>query len=155
MTQMVLRSGGSAWLREELEAHVRITEGHQVTAVACRGDELTLTLDDGTSRTVDHVLLGTGYKFDAERLSFLDPELRAQVALSRGYPDLTRSFESSSVHGLFFAGFPAEGRFGPVARFIYSTPFTAPRIAAAVRNGPAKQGATPRGQEAAATGRRA
>ena len=35
--------------------------------------------------------------------------------------------------GVFFVGYPAEGRFGPISRFVLGTGFTAERVAEALR----------------------
>ncbi len=66
---------------------------------------LKLRAADGSERELvtEHVITGTGYKVDLERLQFLSPELRRQIALVQSSPALSANFESS-VRGLYFAG---------------------------------------------------
>ncbi|HEY6962936.1 MAG TPA: FAD-dependent oxidoreductase [Gaiellaceae bacterium] len=127
LTRRLLRPGGSPWVRELVEGNVKLTEGRQVAAVARSNGGLQLMLDDGSARVVDSVMLATGYRFDAGRLAFLDESIRRRIVLEDGYPKLDRSFESA-VPGLFFVGYPAEGRFGPISRFVLGTRFTAQRL---------------------------
>ena len=127
LTRRLLRPGGSPWVRELLDGSVRITESAAVRGVERGNGTLRLTLADGTARAADHVLLATGYRFALDRLAFLAPTLRERIAVERDWPALDRRFESSSP-GLYFVGYPAEGRFGPLSRFVLGTAFTAPRI---------------------------
>ena len=100
LTRRVLRSGGSPWLRPEVEAGVRILEGVTVRRAARSGEAIELELSDGSQTRADHVLLGTGYVFDRERLSFLSPELRARIALDHGWPRLDRTYRSSGARAV-------------------------------------------------------
>ena len=72
----------------------------------------------------DHVVAGTGYRVDMERLKFIDPALRAKVKTVQGSPILSSRFESS-VPGLYFVGLAAATSFGPVMRFAYGADFAA------------------------------
>jgi hypothetical protein len=81
-----------------------------------RGDALVPTLDDGSTREVEHLLLATGYQIDLARYSFLAPEVISRVRTRNGSPVLGAGFESS-VRGLHFLGAPAARSFGPVMRF--------------------------------------
>ena len=81
------------------------------------GDGVTVGLDDGSTRTVDHVLFGTGYRVDVARYPFLDADLASAVRTARGYPLLRPGMESS-VPGLHFLGAPAAWSFGPTMRFV-------------------------------------
>ena len=56
------------------------------------GNRLRLRLNDGSSREVDHALLGTGYRVDVTRYPFLAPELSAGLAQVNGFPKLTAGF---------------------------------------------------------------
>ena len=38
------------------------------------GERLRVRLNDGPERTVDHVVLGTGYRIDVSRYPFLSPQ---------------------------------------------------------------------------------
>ena len=73
---------------------------------------------------MDHVLLGTGYKIDIARCSFLSEELLQGVRTVHGYPVLNGGFESS-LAGLYFAGATAAYSFGPLLRFVAGTQYAA------------------------------
>ena len=121
-----IRPAGSAWLVPRL-ADVPIRVGRTVERVARDGDRVVLELDGGERRTVDHVLLGTGYRIDVSRLDLLAPELAGALRLTGGYPVLDRSFQSS-VPGLYVAGAAAAWSFGPLMRFVAGTGFAARRL---------------------------
>jgi hypothetical protein len=121
-----VRPAGSRWLPARLEP-VRITTGRAVTAANSRGQEVELKLDDGTLRTVDHVVLGTGYSVDIARYGFMAPELVKQVAVMDGYPRLHSGF-SSSVSGLHFVGAAAARSFGPLLYFVAGTDFASQEL---------------------------
>jgi hypothetical protein len=124
-----LRPGGSPWLKEQVLGRVALTEGRTVTSVVPRGDSLELLLDDGSTRTAAELVLATGYRFDLGRLRFLAEPLRSSLAVRDGWPVLDRHFRSSDPD-LLFVGYPAEGRFGPISRFVLGTRFTASRACA-------------------------
>jgi cation diffusion facilitator CzcD-associated flavoprotein CzcO len=131
LNRRLLRSGGSPWLRSLVEGRVRITEGVTVERLE-RGDGLRLRLSDGGVREVDLVLLATGYRFDLAKLPFLDPQLAAGIRTERSWPVLDRFFRSTDPR-ILFVGYPAELRFGPVSRFVLGAPFSARRVARALR----------------------
>ena len=81
------------------------------------GDRVTVGLDDGATRTVDHVLFGTGYRVDIARYPFLDPALAAASETAPWLPGAAAGMESS-VPGLHFLGAPAAWSFGPTMRFV-------------------------------------
>jgi hypothetical protein len=107
------------------------------------GQRALLTLDDGTERCVDHVLLATGYRVDIGRYSFLAPELVAEVRRVDGYPELTAGSEAS-VPGLYFLGAPSARSFGPLMRFVAGTGFTAAALVQSVRDGRSVHGRSKR-----------
>jgi hypothetical protein len=131
-----LAPGASLWLRPRLRDLV-ITNGRQVQGVARRDGQVSLRLDDGSSRTVDHVLMATGYRVDIRRYPFLAPELVAGVRCVDGHPVLDAGLQSS-VSGLHFVGAPAMHSFGPLLRFVAGTEFAARMV---TRH--ATRGATP------------
>lgn len=118
---------GSAWLKTRL-ADVRQTTGRTIAAAAPADGKLEVTLDDGSRRTVDHVVLGTGYEVDIGRYEFLDPRLLQEVRTVAGSPVLGVGFESS-VRGLHFVGASAAWSYGPVMRFVIGTWYAAPALA--------------------------
>jgi len=95
---------------------------------------LRLRAADGSERIVvaDHVITGTGYKVDLNRLQFLSPEIRQQIAVVNGSPALSGTFESS-VPGLYFIGLAAANTFGPVMRFAFGAGFAARRVSKAIK----------------------
>jgi len=139
-----IRPAGAGWLRSRLN-DVPVSIGRQATSALVRDGAAELTLDDGSSRTVDRVLLGTGFKIDVRRYPFLAPELVAELELAGGYPVLGPGLESS-IPGLHFAGAPAAYSFGPVMRFVVGSWYAAPAIArrAAGRRPPPFRFAFPR-----------
>jgi len=107
---------------------VKISKGLAVVSVKEAKDAVQLTLDDGSERQVDHVLLGTGYDVDLSRYPFLTSELLSQVRQIGGYPDLGGGFESS-VPGLHFVGAAAARKYGPLLYFVAGTEFTSNELA--------------------------
>jgi FAD-dependent urate hydroxylase len=121
-----LAPGASLWLRPRLGGLV-ISARRSVVDVARHDGEVRLRIDDGSSRTVDHVLMATGYRVDIRLYPFLAPELLARVRRVDGHPILDPGFESS-VPGLHFVGAPAMHSFGPLLRFVAGTAFAARRM---------------------------
>jgi NADPH-dependent 2,4-dienoyl-CoA reductase/sulfur reductase-like enzyme len=93
-----------------------------------QGPVLHLELSDGTTREVDHLFLGTGYRPTINKLTFIDPALREQVRQSNGYPLQNKWFESSVPH-LYFVGALAGHTFGPICRFVAGSKAAAQQIA--------------------------
>jgi FAD-dependent urate hydroxylase len=127
LTRRLLRPGGSAWLRGLIDGHVDVTEQRTVTDVEAYEASLRVTLSDGTHRDVDRLIVATGYRCDLRKLSFLDDGLRAAIRTENGWPVLDRYF-SSTVPNLYFVGYAAEDRFGPLSRFVLGTRFTVNRL---------------------------
>ena len=119
--QRSIRPAASGWLIPRVR-EVHITTGRHVLSATARGNQLCITLDDGSSRRVDHVLLGTGYSIDVSRYEFLSSEIMHSLSQVQGYPQLARDFESS-IPGLHFIGAPAAWSFGPLMRFVSGTGF--------------------------------
>jgi hypothetical protein len=116
MAYRAIRPAGAAWLRQRL-VDVPIRLGRTVTSAEEQGGRVRVGLDDGTSRVVDHVLFGTGYRVDVARYPFLSSSLAGQVRAVDGYPVLRPGMEST-VPGLHFLGAPAARSFGPIMRFV-------------------------------------
>jgi hypothetical protein len=126
LTQHCIKAAAAPWLPDRLRA-VTFTMGRSVTLAEEVDGKVRLHLSDGSERTVDHVLLGTGYKIDVSKYPFLNRALIGQLRVSAGSPVLTRGLESS-VPGLHFVGAPAAESFGPVMRFVVGTAYTAPAL---------------------------
>ena len=118
----VLGPLGAWWLRDRVEGVVEILGETHVQGVQPNGSGVKLLLDGPrkSSLEVDHVIVGTGFRIDINRLTYLPAELRARIATLSGYPVLTRVGEST-VPGLYFAGAPAAFGLGPSMRFIAGT----------------------------------
>jgi hypothetical protein len=125
-----IRPAGAAWLKPRVDVVPVLTARTAVAADAV-GDRVRLTLDDGSERMVDHVLLGTGFRVNIAQYPFLGPELVASIRQVDGYPQLTDSFESS-VAGLHFLGAPAAWSFGPLMRFVAGAGFATRALARGV-----------------------
>jgi FAD-dependent urate hydroxylase len=126
LSARILRAGGSPWLRQEVERSVDVTEGVGVVGIDQDG-VVRLRLSDGSVREADAVILAAGFRFSLDRLTFLSEDIRKRISLEDGWPRLDRGFRSAE-RGLLFVGFAAEHRFGPIARFIPGTGFTANRV---------------------------
>jgi len=122
-----LRPAGARWLAHRFTS-IPISTGRFVESAVPAGGRLRLRLNDGSSREVDHALLGTGYRVDVTRYPFLAPELSAGLAQVNGFPKLTAGFESS-VPNLHFLGAPASWNFGPLMFFVCGTDYAARRLA--------------------------
>jgi NADPH-dependent 2,4-dienoyl-CoA reductase/sulfur reductase-like enzyme len=127
-----IRPAAATWLRPRL-ADVKITMARSVASVSANGS-VRLNLGDGSERTADHVLLGTGYRVDVRRYGFLDSALARSIRTDNGYPVLSRFFESS-VEGLHFLGAPAAASAGPGMRFVSHTGPAAAAVAQSVAGG--------------------
>ncbi len=122
LRKRAVRSAGSNWLPARL-AKVKVTAERAVTGALASGSELILTLNDGTKRNTDHVLLGTGYDVNIARYEFLPESLLKQIHIRDGYPHIGAGF-SSSIEGLHFVGAPAARSLGPLFYFVTGTEFT-------------------------------
>ena len=85
---------GAWWLRERVENLVPVhfeTNVVEAREVAGRVTLRFRVANDGSERciTVDHVIAGSGYEMDVERLAFLDPKLRGTIDCRAGAPKLT------------------------------------------------------------------
>ncbi|HET9253651.1 MAG TPA: NAD(P)-binding domain-containing protein [Pseudonocardiaceae bacterium] len=127
-----LGPAGAAWLRSRVEGKINTLIGHTVrwAEASDSGVRLGLKCADGsgTEIAVDHVLCATGYRTDLDRLSFLDPGLRAMVRTLANTPDVNKDF-LSSVADLYFIGPAVAPSFGPVMRFVCGSDFTARTVA--------------------------
>ncbi len=126
---------GAWWLKRRVAGKVPLLTSHQVVAAEARSDKLDLTVrsDRGTLHiATDNVIAATGYRVDLDRLTFLEPSLRAAIKTADGAPVLNPVFESS-VPGLHFVGLSSALSFGPVMRFVYGASHAASILTAHVR----------------------
>jgi hypothetical protein len=98
--------------------------GRSVVSATPVGERIRIKLDDGSERTIDHVLLGTGYRVDVSKYDFFSPEFAKAIDCFRGYPRLSEGLEAS-VPGLHFLGAPAVWSFGALMQFVVGTHYAA------------------------------
>jgi FAD-dependent urate hydroxylase len=130
-----LGPAGAWWLRERVEGRLPILLGHQLLGAEKVGSRLKLHLSNAegaVTESADHVIAGTGFRFDLTRLDYLSPSLRNNLKLLAGAPVLDRNLESS-LPGLFFTGALAAPSMGPHMRFVAGTHFTGPRLVRRLR----------------------
>jgi len=133
-----IRPAVAGWLRPRL-TDVRVTLGRKVVSAIETGSQLSLKLDDGTERLVDHALLATGFRVDISRYQFLSPSLLERVETVDGYPVLRRGLECS-IQGLHFLGKPAAWSFGPLVGFVSGTEFAANELVHSITGNNGKTG---------------
>jgi FAD-dependent urate hydroxylase len=114
-----VRPAGARWLVQRLR-DVPISLGRAVVAVAPSAGRVKVRLDNGSERSVDHILLGTGYHVDISKYEFLASELVQSIHRHNGYPRLKEGLETS-VPGLHIIGAPAAWSFGPLMQFVSGT----------------------------------
>ena len=120
---------GAWWLRERVENRLPISVGISVVAARELDGRVALKLraaKDGGERklVVDHVIAGSGYVTDVDRLDFLAPNLRVAIQRLEEAPKLSGVFEAS-VPGLHFVGPASAMSFGPLFRFVVGAEYTA------------------------------
>jgi thioredoxin reductase len=125
-----IRPAGAPWLIPRISG-IKMTTGRVVRSAKEISGEVQLTLDDGSERRVDHVLLATGYRVNISGYKFLSPELLKNVRQLDGYPDLGAGF-CTSVPGLHFIGATAARNFGPLLYFVTGTEFASNELASYV-----------------------
>jgi thioredoxin reductase len=122
-----VRPAATGWLLPRTK-DVTMTFERTVREARSAGSAVSLILDDGSTRRVEHVILGTGYVIDMRRLPLLGESIREQLRTYAGYPVLGAGFESS-IPGLHFVGASSAWSFGPIMRFVVGTEFTARAVA--------------------------
>jgi cation diffusion facilitator CzcD-associated flavoprotein CzcO len=134
MAARAIRPAGATWLKPRLE-DVPIHLDSRVQSAQPGDSKLRVELDDGKTRVVDHLLLGTGYRVDVAKYAFLERSLAGRVQTNNGYPVLRRGMESS-VPRLHFLGAPASYSYGPIMRFVAGGWFGASSLTRAIKEAP-------------------
>jgi thioredoxin reductase len=119
------------WLRERVDGRLPVHIGTSIVHATSNERAVLLRVRaDGTEREIvaDHVIAGTGYEMNVDRIAFISRDLCRQIRRYDSAPRLSRHFESS-VPGLYFIGPIAALSFGPLARFVAGAPFTVPAVA--------------------------
>lgn len=126
-----IRPAASGWLLPR-SSGIATSEGERGVAANVIDGEVRVRTDKGREITVDHVVLGTGYRPQVSTQLLLDEQLRSVIAVDdEGLPVLKNGF-MSSVPGLHFVGAMAAGTYGPLMRFVSGTPFAGKTIASAI-----------------------
>jgi len=130
----VLGPAGAWWLRGRIVKKVPANLGQELVSAESEDGGVVLRLRAAGGHRelrVDHVIAGTGYHVDVDRLEFLSPDLRRRLArlrTVRGAPALSAGFESS-IDGFYLVGLVAAHTFGPAMRFVCGSSFAGPRVA--------------------------
>lgn len=121
LRKRAVRPAGARWLVDRLH-DVPIALGCEVTSAVAAGDRVRVSLSDGRQFSVDHILLGTGFKIDISKYDFLAPSLLERISRVNGFPLLNDGLETS-VPGLHILGAPGVYSFGPLLQFVSGTHF--------------------------------
>jgi FAD-dependent urate hydroxylase len=123
-----LPAEGAWWLRERVMNRVPIHLGMSAIEAREKQSGVELLIRDANNRgenriKVDHVIVGTGFVVDVNRLSFLEAKLRTFIDCVAGAPRLNSAFEAS-IAGLHFIGPSSAMSFGPLFRFVVGAEYT-------------------------------
>ena len=129
-----LPAEGAWWLRDRVEARLPIHLGATVVKAREASGRVALDLrlanDAGERRLmVDHVIAGSGYDIDVERLVFISRDLRCAIQRLGRAPKLSATFETS-VSGLHIIGPSSAMSFGPLFRFVIGAEYSARVVSA-------------------------
>lgn len=117
--------------KQDVDGKALFHLGMQITGAYAEDGRAVLELVDrqGKKQAVksDHVIAGTGYVVDIERLDFLSEGLRSTIRTTGKAPAVSASFESS-IPCLYFVGVSSANSFGPLMRFAFGADYTARRI---------------------------
>lgn len=122
------------WFMKERFKPIPVILNHEVRRVNVTCGGLTIEIKSkGSPKAADelgadHLIAATGFRVDANRLSFVEPGLRKEIAAQRGAPILSANFETS-VSGLYLVGVGSSPFFGPVMRFVCGAKYAAPKLA--------------------------
>ncbi len=128
-------AGGSS-LRGRVRGKVPILTGWTIDRAEvirnATGRRVKLTLVNAEKQTreqlASHIIAGTGFRVDINRLKFISPGLLEGIEVEKhGAPVLDRNFRTS-VPGLYFVGPAAAASFGPLLRFTAGSRFTSQRL---------------------------
>ena len=125
-----IRPACSHFVRERLDP-VRLSTGVELRTATPAGEGVRLSLSDGSTREVDHLMFGTGYKVDVTRYPFLDESVLVGLRRVDGFPILGYGLESS-VPGLYIVGAPAAWSFGPIMRFVSGSWYSGRAVSRAI-----------------------
>jgi cation diffusion facilitator CzcD-associated flavoprotein CzcO len=118
------------WIKERASRVPMFTRTSVVAAERVQSRVRLRLRDEGGERSVevDHVIAGTGYVPNVDRLAYLDEDLRRRLRRLEFGPALSVNFESS-VAGAYFLGPVSAMSFGPLFRFVCGAAYAAPAVA--------------------------
>jgi Pyridine nucleotide-disulphide oxidoreductase len=122
---------GAWWLRDRVDGKVLVRTGTSVADAREDAGACMLTLSARGNRSecrFDHVIAGTGFKVDVDRLGLLDTGLRQAIRRIKGSPRLNHRFETS-VERFHLIGPASALSFGPLFRFVVGAQYTARTLA--------------------------
>jgi cation diffusion facilitator CzcD-associated flavoprotein CzcO len=132
LTRRYLGPMGTWWLKDRVEGKVPMLKDTTITAATEKNGKVCLRVRaaSGDEREIetDHIIAGTGYEADLDRLPFLSRAMTAELLRIERAPALSPYFESS-VPGLYFAGLASAFSFGPLFRFVAGAEYATPKIA--------------------------
>lgn len=134
MRKRAVRPAGARWLVDRLR-NTPIRLGRSVVELAPVADQVRVRLDDHSGRTVDHILLATGYRVDISKYNFLAPGLAAAIDRFNGYPRLKEGLETS-IPGLHILGAPAAWSFGPLMQFVSGARYASHALVRSIAGNP-------------------
>ena len=128
-----LGPAGASWLRERVEGQIPILTGLSVKWARMQdgGVRLGLTGPGGTREMgADHVIAGTGYRWDMTRLSFFGEQMLAGLrnVPGTGSAAVGRDYQTT-VPGLYIMGPAVAPTMGPVMRFVFGSEHAATTVA--------------------------
>jgi cation diffusion facilitator CzcD-associated flavoprotein CzcO len=122
---------GASWLKPRIIGEMPVYELQRVQETRVTDAGVELHLSNETRLTVDHIMLGTGYRVDIHKLPMLHPSIVSQIQTYQNAPVLNNYFESS-VPGMYFLGISSLSSCGPLYRFVVGADAAARRVAHAV-----------------------
>lgn len=132
LTRRHLGPWGTWWLRDRIEGQVPVHAQSRLTsAVAANGGVCLRARREGVGDVgfqVDHIVCGTGFEVDVDRVPFLERKLASEIRRVERAPALSRHFQTS-VRGLYFIGAAAAFSFGPLLRFVAGASYAVPTVA--------------------------
>jgi FAD-dependent urate hydroxylase len=128
-----LGPAGAVWLRERFEGQVPALLGLSVkwARVQDGGVRLGLTGTGGTRELgADHVIAGTGYRWDMTRLSFFGEQMLAGLRNVPGTGSAAVGGDyQTTIPGLYIMGPAVTPTMGPVMRFVFGSEHAATTVA--------------------------
>jgi hypothetical protein len=117
---------GAWWLRDRVDGKVQTLTATSVADAREDAGGCVLTLSTSGNRLerrFNHVIAGTGFKVDVDRLGLLDAGLRRAIRRIMGSPRLNRRFETT-VERFHVIGPASALSFGPLFRFVVGAQYT-------------------------------